>query len=367
MAKAPAATRALPVAPESTSTAAARLTEPGGHDRSIRTADTKGAAGDGKGATPHRGSSKDRPRLGRGLSSLIQVSDLPAMAEMPVEPPVSPAPATSSVAASAARDGEVLQLPLDQISPNPHQPRRTWSDETLSELAASMKTNGVLQPVLVRRMPGGGYQLIAGERRLRAARLAGLATLPALLRDVDSFTQAQLALIENLHRDDLNPLDRAEGFRQLMEQLGLTQAELATRLGLDRSGVANHLRLLDLAEHVQGLVRQGKLSLGHAKVLAGLADASEQIRLADLVVAQDLSVRNLERLLSSPAAAPKTRASSASPAHLREVETSISRQLGLRVQMRAASKTKGRLVIHYRSLDEFDSLMERLGVKLDDA
>jgi ParB family chromosome partitioning protein len=230
-----------------------------------------------------------------------------------------------------------------------------------------MKTNGVLQPVLVRRTPSGSYQLIAGERRLRAARLAGLTTLPALLRNVDSFTQAQLALVENLHRDDLNPMDRAEGFRQLIEQLGLTQAELATRLGLDRSSIANHLRLIELAEPVQALIRNGKLSLGHAKVLAGVADLAEQVRLADLVVAQDLSVRNLERLLTSPHTPPAPRKSVPTPAHVREVETSIARQLGLRVQMRPVSKTKGRVVIHYTSLDEFDTLMDRLGVKLDDS
>lgn len=355
---------AVPSAPSAASTGTALPTQGTGPDGRQKSSSAPGAS------TSARPSSKDRPRLGRGLSSLIQFSDLPAVAETPPAASIAPSPpvlAQPATPPTAPRDGDILQLPLEQISPNPHQPRRTWNDETLAELASSMKTNGVLQPVLVRRTPSGGYQLIAGERRLRAARLAGLATLPALLRDVDSFTQAQLALVENLHRDDLNPMDRAEGFRQLMEQLGLTQAELAGRLGLERSGVANHLRLLELAESVQSLVREGKLSLGHAKVLAGLTDPGEQARLANLVVAQDLSVRNLERLLTSPSATPPTRRAGATPAHVRDVETSISRQLGLRVQVRAASKTKGRLVIHYRSLDEFDSLMERLGVKLDEA
>lgn len=344
------------------------FTSPGNPVRSAAAASAaKPPAGSSGQSGQTRSAPKDRPRLGRGLSSLIQVSELPAVAETPpTEPTTVPGEAVVPSSMASPGDGAILQLPLDQISPNPHQPRRTWSDETLAELAASMKTNGVLQPVLVRRTPAGGFQLIAGERRLRAARLAGLATLPALLRNVDGFTQAQLALVENLHRDDLNPMDRAEGFRQLMEQLGLTQAELATRLGLERSSIANHLRLLELAEPVQKRVREGKLSLGHAKVLAGLADLGEQARLAELVVAQDLSVRNLERLLASPATPPAPRASAATPAHLREVETSISRQLGLRVQMRAASKTKGRLVIHYRSLDEFDALIQRLGVKLGD-
>ena len=167
----------------------------------------------------------------------------------------------------------------------------------LVELAASMKVAGVIQPVIVRRADAG-YQLIAGERRLRAARMAGLKGIPAIVREVDAFTQAQIALIENIQREDLNPIDRARLIERCMTQLGLTQQELATRLGEDRSSIANYVRLLDLAEPVRELIRDGRISLGHAKLLAGVDDVLEQQRLADLCVAQDLSVRNLERLLA---------------------------------------------------------------------
>lgn len=313
-----------------------------------------------------------RPRLGRGLSSLISISE-PAEAARPVAersvPPVLGSNAAPPPPADAAHPptARVLDVPLDRIAANPHQPRRQFDDAALAELAASLKANGVIQPVIVRQV-ASGYQLIAGERRLRAARLAGLATIPAVLKDVDSFTQAQMALVENIQREDLNPLDRAVGYRTLIDQLGLTQSELAQRLGEDRSQIANHLRLLDLAEPVQELVRRGQLSLGHAKVLAGVADPLEQQRLAELVKGQDLSVRNLERLVASPVAtpAPVRTAAAATPAHLKSLETAISRQLSLRCQVRATSKKKGRLVIHYASLDQFDELMKRLGVDLDE-
>jgi ParB family chromosome partitioning protein len=213
----------------------------------------------------------------------------------------------------------------------------------------------------------GRFQLIAGERRLRAAKLAGLSTIPAIIRDIDAFSQAQLALVENIHREDLNVMDRAAAYRALMDQLGLTQAELAQRLGEDRSSIANYLRLLDLAEPVRQLVRQGKLSLGHAKVLAGVSDILEQERLASTVVSQELSVRNLERMVQNPAAPPPPRVASESSAHIQELEKSFSRQLGMRVQIRTvAKKGKGRLVIHYASLDQFDQLQSRLGIRSEE-
>lgn len=323
---------------------------------------------------------KPKSRLGRGLSSLISVSELPVEAEVtpppaperrltndaaggadaasaPLEPPPRPAPAGVVPA----------EIPLDAVSPNPHQPRRQFNDAPLAELAASLKSNGLIQPIIVRQIDGT-YQLVAGERRLRAAKLAGMATIPAIIREVDAFSQAQLALVENIHREDLNPLERAAAYRALIDQLGLTQSELAHRLGEDRSTIANFLRLLDLAEQVKGFVRDGKISLGHAKVLAGVPDILEQERLANLAVTQGLSVRNLERLLQSPAAPPPTRSAAEMPsAHLQQLEKTFARQLGMRVQIRAGSnKSKGKVVIHYASLDQFDTLLEKLGVKGDE-
>jgi ParB family chromosome partitioning protein len=216
---------------------------------------------------------------------------------------------------------------------------------------------------------GDGYQLVAGERRWRAARLAGLTALPAIVREIDGFAQAQMALVENIQREDLNPIDRALGYRTLIQQLGLTQAELAGRLGEDRSSIANFIRLLDLAEPVKAMVRDGRLSVGHAKLIAGVSDVLEQERLANLVVSQELSVRNLERAMqeAAPVAGAKPPPPAAAPsAHLQDLEKSIARQLGMRVQVRSASKKgKGRLVIHYASLDQFDQLMSRLGVQTE--
>jgi ParB family chromosome partitioning protein len=324
---------------------------------------------------------KDRPRLGRGLSSLISVSELPVEAEIDVpqalpanqpgsaSPPAAvtsaaaPVPPAHSVAAKS--DGRPLEISLADIVPNPHQPRKSVDDVRLAELAASMKSTGLIQPIVVRKH-GAGYELIAGERRLRAAKIAGLETIPAFIRDVDSFTQAQMALIENIQREDLNPVDRAAAYRALIAQLGLTQAELAGRLGEDRSSIANFLRLLDLAEPVKNLVRDETLSLGHAKLLAGITDILEQERLANLVVSQGLSVRNLERLLQEgPAAKPRPEPVAPS-AYYQELEKSLTSQLGMRVHVRAGEKKgRGRLVIHYASLDEFDALMVRLGVEAE--
>jgi ParB family chromosome partitioning protein len=257
------------------------------------------------------------------------------------------------------------QIPLDAIVPNPHQPRKQFAEAALNDLAASLKSTGLIQPIVVRQV-GEQYQLIAGERRWRAAKLAGLATVPALIRDVDGYTQAQMALVENIQREDLNPLDRATAYRALMGQLGLTQAEIATRLGEDRSSIANHLRLLELTDSVRDKVASGALTLGHAKLLASIADPIEQERLANLVTTQALSVRNLERVIAN-GTAPKTRQPKPGSAHVADLEKTLARHLGMKVQLRSvAGKGRGRLVIHYATLEQFDDLLDRLGVKVEE-
>jgi ParB family transcriptional regulator, chromosome partitioning protein len=319
-----------------------------------------------------------KPRLGRGLSSLIAVSDLPVEREFAasaasaatVEDPI--ASRLSSMQAimppleadrPQARES-VLELPIGAIVVNPHQPRRTMNEAALAELASSLKGTGLIQPVVVRKA-GEQYELIAGERRWRAAQLAGFATIPVVVKEVDAFVQAQMALVENIQRENLNPIDRALAYRSLVSQLGLTQAELAQRLGEERSTIANYLRLLDLSDVVQQMIVDGRLSLGHGKLLASMPDILEQQRLAQVVIAQELSVRNLERLIqeaksSLPSAAPKPSAS----AHLVDLEKALSRQLGLRIQIRTSgrSSTKGRLICHYANLDQFDELLARLNV-----
>jgi len=304
---------------------------------------------------------KNKPRLGRGLSSLISISSLPVEAEVAPSSPGDSSSYSSVAAAPPPSNGEPMLISIDSIRPNPHQPRKTISDGSIAELAASVKSSGIIQPLVLRRTKDG-FELIAGERRLRAAKLAGLTEVPAVVRDVDGFTQAQMALVENIQREDLNPIERAQGYRVLMDQLGLTQVELAGRMGEDRSSIANYLRLLELAEGVRALIRDGRLSLGHAKLLAGVADAVEQQRLADVVVAQGLSVRNLERLLQTGNHPATVRKSASSPAHIQDLEKSLARQLGMRVEVRSAAKGKGKLVLHYASLDQFDDLLQKLGV-----
>jgi ParB family chromosome partitioning protein len=319
---------------------------------------------------------KNKPRLGRGLSSLISISDLPQhfdvssavpLAETsagPTKPLASPA-SPAAPASAAMTTLSSAEIPIASVTPNPHQPRRMFDDASLADLANSIRSSGLIQPILVRKV-GGQYQLIAGERRLRAAKLAGLHAIPAIIRDVDSTTQAQMALIENIHREDLNPIDRAQGYRTLVDQLGLTQAELAGRLGEDRSSIANFMRLLELAEPVKAMVRDGRLSVGHAKLIAGVTDVLEQERLANLVILQGLSVRNLERVVKEGPKATGAQVKEAASPHIRDLEKSLSRQLGLRVQVRAgAKKGRGRLIIHYGTLDQFDELLTRLGARAE--
>lgn len=309
--------------------------------------------------------SKQRSRLGRGLSSLLSVSEPLDREIRTSETPDTVVSAAPPFPVPNALPGTlVMDLPVSDIRPNPHQPRRDFDETALAELAASLKSTGLIQPIIVKKVDGT-FELIAGERRLRAAKLAGLEVIPAILREADSFTQAQMALIENIQRRDLNPVDRAQAYDALLKQLGLTQSELAGRLGEDRSTIANYLRLMDLDGPVANMLRDGRLSLGHAKLLASVTIHEEQNRLANLVLSQDLSVRNLERLISSGPQAEINRPKRTPSNHLQDLERALTRQLGLRVQVRGAKGGKGRIVIHYGSLDQFDQLADRLGVSLD--
>lgn len=309
---------------------------------------------------------KERPRLGRGLSTLI-TGALPAEVEVP-PPAATPLPVEPAAVADAhpAVAPGPMQIPLAEISANPHQPRKAFSDESLQQLATSLRSTGMIQPVVVRKVDEG-YQLIAGERRLRAAKLAGLDSVPAIVRDVDGLTQAQMGLIENTQREDLNAIDRATAYQALLQQLGLTQAELAHRIGDDRSTIANHLRLLELPANVRDAVAAGGVSLGHAKVLAGLSDPAVQEKVAAKVVAEGLSVRALEKLIAEGEEPKGAKPKPAGSPHMQQMETSISRQLGMKVQVKATNgKPKGKMVIHYASLDQFDDLLAKLGVKLEE-
>jgi ParB family transcriptional regulator, chromosome partitioning protein len=351
--------------------------------------------------------SKVRSRLGRGLSSLISVAEeealespeggatagqsspvpaaaisvpggLPVMREVRdtrnadsneltrVDPPAAPVPRAGQLPGT----DQLISVAVAAVVPNPHQPRKRFDEPRLQELAASLRESGVIQPIIIRPSPTGAgqFELIAGERRWRAAVLAGLDTMPAIVRQVDVANQARLALVENVQREDLNPIERAAAYASLINTLEITQQELARQLGEDRSSIANFLRLLDLAEVVQRLIVDGQLSAGHGKVLAGVSDIAEQCRWAELASKQELSVRGLEQLIrkGSPPAAPV--APTPTSAHLLDLERSVSRQIGMRVQIRGVgkNKSKGKLVIHYQSLDQFDQLLERMNIRLEE-
>jgi ParB family chromosome partitioning protein len=308
-----------------------------------------------------------RPRLGRGLSSLLSVSDPTDFGPSSDTPTsLSGTPDTQSNPPSAPLGNRLQEIEVGRVTPNSQQPRRQFDDESLRSLAESIRVAGIIQPIIVREVEDG-YQLVAGERRWRAAKLAGILVIPAIVRAVDHLEQAQLALMENIHREDLNPIDRAMAYRAMLNSLGLTHQELATKLGEERSSIANYLRLVDLEESVRNRVASGTLSFGHAKLLAGVDSPAEQARLADRVVAAQLSVRSLEKLLKAIEPAPLASPPPPPNAHIADLERKLSRGLQMRTEVRQAGKAgKGRVVIHYASLDQFDQLMQRLNIRVDE-
>ena len=252
-------------------------------------------------------------------------------------------------------DKDVQTLPLDQILPNPHQPRRNFEDRELEELAESLKEHGVLQPVLVRRKGDGLYELIAGERRYRAAQLAGLGRLPVIVRNSNDEKTLALALVENIQRENLHPMEEARAYSRLMGEFGLTQDQVAHSVGKERSSVANTVRLLALPTQVQQLVESGDLSLGHGKVLAGLNTAQAQIQFANMVLAKNLSVRQLEQVVAGKKKSPGNSSKKASDRPFTDLEDRFRKQLGTKVQVKTGAKG-GQLIIQFYSNEDLDRL-----------
>ena len=260
--------------------------------------------------------------------------------------------------------GETLMsLSLDQLQPGRFQPRARIGQEGLTELAESIKAQGVMQPILARPLGAGRYEIVAGERRWRAARMAGLAAVPTLVRDVPDRHALAIALIENLQREDLNPLDEATGIKRLIEEFGMTHSEAAEAMGRSRAAITNALRLLELAPPVQELLREGRLDMGHARALLALP-ALRQIDLAREAVARQLSVRQVEKRVAALAARPTARSRARCDRDVARLEEELSGQLGTTVSIRAGAKPgSGRLVIHYSSLEQLDVLLNRLRPK----
>ncbi len=264
----------------------------------------------------------------------------------------------------------VQEIPVGDIDPNTEQPRRSFPEEAMTQLSASVKEQGILQPLLVVEQPGGRYRIVAGERRWRAARQAGLATVPCIVRDMDMIRQMEVSLIENLQREDLNPMEEAAAIRALMQQCGYTQETVAARLSKSRPVIANLLRLLTLPKEVAQMVREGQLSAGHARVLAGLDREEDKVALARETLAKGYSVRQLEQLAalrreaeSHGQAAHKVKNARPLPPELKELEGRVRETLGMRATLSGNAK-KGKIVLQYYSQEELERLYEVLE-KLD--
>jgi ParB family chromosome partitioning protein len=287
-----------------------------------------------------------RRALGKGLDSLL------------------PRVQTASTPATESEGGKPREIPLDQIDRNPFQTRTQVNEEQLAELAASITANGVVQPVLLRPLANGRFQLIAGERRWRASRIAGKTTVPAILRQVSDEQAMEITIVENLQRADLNPMEQARAFERLSREFHMTQEQMAVRTGKDRASVANFLRLLRLPSSVQSRVECGELSFGHARALLAFEHAEEMERAAQRVASLSLSVRQTESYVQGLLHPERTTKKDAKPItpidpNVREVQEQLQRALGLKVQIEE-HHGRGKVIIEYARLEDFDVLLERL-------
>lgn len=255
-------------------------------------------------------------------------------------------------------------LKISDIEPNRDQPRKDFNEEALRELADSIATHGVLQPLLVRPIAGGGYQLVAGERRWRASRMAGLSEVPVVIREMTDSEMTQIALIENLQREDLNSVEEALGYKSLMDAYNLTQDEVAKAVGKSRPAVANVMRLLNLPEEIQDMLREGEISAGHARALLGIADKETMIKIAKSIAPQDLTVRDVERLAKKQSSDKKPKAEKQHQKRAPiydEVELSLNEHLSRRVKVMNDKENNGTLQIEFYSEDDLVQLAKLLG------
>jgi ParB family chromosome partitioning protein len=293
--------------------------------------------------------------LGRGLDALLG-ADGPAIDTL-IPKPAEAAPASERLPST---------LPVSKLRAGKYQPRTRMDEGALNELAESIRTQGIMQPILVRALNNhpGQYEIIAGERRFRAAQLAGLKEVPVLVREVADENAAVMALIENIQREDLNPLEEAHGVRRLLDEFGLTHEQAATAIGRSRSATSNLLRLLNLAAPVQTMLLAGDIDMGHARALLAV-DAATQIQLANLIIAKRLSVREAEKLVSKAAKeadAPGRKASSGASRDVTRLEEALSDQLGTRVALKLGAREKGQIVIDFHGWEHLNALLERQGL-----
>ena len=292
-----------------------------------------------------------RKALGRGLDALIRSK----------EPEIQ-----------SSQQGEPLEISIESVEKNPFQTRTRFDESALDELSSSIQTSGVIQPVVVRPLPSGRYQLITGERRLLASIRAGKQTLPAIIRKVSDEQTLEMTIVENLQRADLNPMEQARAFQRLSTSFKLTQDEVAQRTGKNRTSVANFLRLLRLPEAVQKMVEGGELSFGHARALVSLPTSDQITAVAEKVIAQGMSVRQTEALLKSflqpdgNVEKQTIRAEASQDANVRDAEQKLQRTLGLKVRI-TDRNGKGRVIIEYASVEDFDTLLKAFSVQTGDS
>ena len=292
---------------------------------------------------------KQQRRLGRGLEALINSA-----------PTIAPPPGTET--RTSGSSGPYREIPLAEIRPNRYQPRREFKPEELAELQASIKSTGLLQPITVRPAGPDRYELIAGERRWRAVTGLGWAKIPAVVKDIDDRTALTLALVENLQRSDLNPLEEAEGYQRLLDEFAMTQQQVADMVGKDRSTVANILRILALPASVRRMVAESQLTLGHARALLSFPDERSITAAARDVVARQLTVRDVERLAREGVKSPSKPSSGvdARPAEVRRIEDQLRKRLQTDVHISLSGKQKGELRVPFYSADDFERIMELL-------
>ncbi len=308
-----------------------------------------------------------RPSLGRGLADLL------GQARQPPAPIASPSAASGGGPVTAAGE-RLAQLPVELLQRGRYQPRDDMRADTLAELAESIRKQGVIQPILVRPVGGGAggvggtgggeqrYEIIAGERRWRAAQQAGLLAVPAVIREVPDEAAIAMALIENIQREDLNPLEEARAFERLISEFKLTHQQVAEAVGRSRTAVTNLLRLLELAPEVAGMVEKRELDMGHARALLGLENRRKQVELAALIVKKSLSVRETEALvrrMAAPAGSPAPHAGGRDP-NVSRLETELAEKLGAKVQIQHGANGRGKLVVGYGSLEELDGILEHI-------
>jgi ParB family chromosome partitioning protein len=334
---------------------------------------------------PNQSSNTKKPtRLGRGLGSLLGGADLDAPAVESVMNQSAPSSATPQGAGATAgrpatiavpvfptpqpiaEESQIWMIAVDRLAPNTQQPRQIFTPEGLRDLTASIKEKGILQPIVARRLSERQFEIIAGERRWRAAQAAGLHEVPVILKKVTEQDSLEFAIIENIQRENLNPMEEADAYENLMHEYSLTQQEVADKLGKERVTVANTLRLLNLPPEVKALVRNNELSAGHAKVLLAVEGVGQQIELANEVVAQKLSVRATEKLVAKAKAARRAMAAGSTALNLdvpqrlvESLSTELQKLLGTKVTIDYAD-SKGKLSIHFYSDDQLTQVVEKL-------